>query len=146
MSLKEIGTCFYYAVHSVGISTNKPYLQSLPYLQDRRQRRQFFQDVNKQLLHYKTYIPEDNNNHHHCSMLTVSELSSNKHSPSYYFHYLTMSLTFVCQIVVTKIYACREGFVFAAQPSLVFFNVKVPQVLFPLFNCETHFCFLGNLS
>ena len=60
-------------------------------------------------------------------MLTVSELSSNKHSPSYYFHYLTLSLTFVCQAVVTKIYACREDIVSATQPSLVFFSIKVPS-------------------
>ena len=91
----------------------------------------------------KHHIPEDND-HHHCSMLTVSELSSNKHSSSYYFHYLTVSVTFVCQTVVTKIYACREVFVCAAQPTLMFFSVKVPQVLFSLFNFEPHFCFLGS--
>ena len=53
----------------------------------------------------------DNSN---CSMLTVSELSSNKHSPSCYSHYLIVTLTFVCLTVVTKINACREGYVCAA--------------------------------
>lgn len=76
----------------------------------------------------KHYIPEDNNNNHHhqCSMLTVSEFSSNKHSPCYYLHQLTVSLTHVCQAAVTKINVLLEGFVCAAQPSLVFFGIKVP--------------------
>jgi hypothetical protein len=35
------------------------------------------------------HIPEDDNLDPHCRMLTASELSSNKHSQSYYFPYST---------------------------------------------------------
>lgn len=35
-----------------------------------------------------------------------------------------MSITSVCYAVVTKINVCREGYVCAAQPSLMFFSIE----------------------